>query len=78
MTNVKDGNWFLPEAFLHPKTFGSFATFDAIRASIPYRPQSSSASRFTAGASGFLTFTQCAERHAQPWAGTLTNCFFGP
>ena len=25
-------------------------------------PQSSSASRFTAGAFGFLTFTQCAER----------------
>jgi hypothetical protein len=26
------------------------------------RPQSSSASRFTAGAFGFLTFSQCAER----------------
>src|SRR6516165_9105907 len=26
------------------------------------RPQSSSASRFTAGAFGFLTFTQCGER----------------
>jgi hypothetical protein len=25
-------------------------------------PQSSSASRFTAGAFGFLTFTQCGER----------------
>jgi hypothetical protein len=27
--------------------------------SFPYRPQFSSASRFTAGAFGFLTFTQC-------------------
>jgi hypothetical protein len=26
------------------------------------RPQCSSASRFTAGAFGFLTFTQCADR----------------
>ena len=33
-----------------------------------YRPQSSSASRFTAGAFGFLTFTQCAER----WASTCS------
>ena len=28
----------------------------------PYRPQSSSASRFTAGASGFLNFSQSGER----------------
>jgi hypothetical protein len=27
-----------------------------------YHPQSSSASRFTAGAFGFLTFSQCGER----------------
>src|SRR5690348_15009134 len=27
-----------------------------------YRPQSSSASRLTAGALGFLTFTQCGDR----------------
>jgi hypothetical protein len=27
-----------------------------------YRPQSSSASRMTAGAFGFLTFTQCGDR----------------
>jgi hypothetical protein len=35
---------------------------DAASGHLRRRPQSSSASRFTAGAFGFLTLTQCAER----------------
>ena len=34
-----------------------------------YRPQSSSASRFTAGAFGFLILTQCGERPTRSLAG---------
>src|SRR6516162_1888004 len=36
---------------------------------VPYLPQSSSSSRFTAGASGFLTFSQGVESIEVPFGG---------